>query len=76
MKGAEMTSTATGAMTAGDAFAALMEDYLVTAGFAVGALDAAEAVYPAPWYAAVPRGTVTVCFAGTGDVTLGFTPAA
>jgi len=73
-----MTSTAaqpaTGTMTAGEAFAALMEDYLVTAGFAIGVLDAAEADYPRPFYAQVPRGLVTIRFAGTGNVALSFTP--
>jgi hypothetical protein len=71
-----MTTTATGTITAGEAFAALMEDYLVTAGFALSVLDCAEAVYPASYYAAVPRGLVAIRFAGPESVSLGFTPAA
>ena len=74
-----MTATAqpaTGTMTAGEAFAAFIEDYLVTAGFALGVLDCAEAVYPDRYHAAVPRGLVTVRFAGAGDVDLSFAPAA
>jgi hypothetical protein len=74
-----MTSTvqpATGTMTAGEAFAAFVEDYLVTAGFALGVLDCAEAVYPDRYFAAVPRGLVTVRFAGPEDVGLSFAPGA
>jgi hypothetical protein len=71
-----MTTTATGTMTAGEAFAALMEDYLVTAGFALSVLDCAEAVYPAPYFARVVRGCVTVRFAGPESVSLSFTGAA
>lgn len=68
------TAAATGTMTAGEAFAAIMEDHGLTAGFAIGVLDNAEGAYPAPCYATVPRGFLTVRFASPENVTLRLTP--